>query len=128
MIDFNGRIFGKPAGIESAQRMLHALAGRQHRVITGFCLSGPPPDLQAADILFAASSVSAVRFRSLSAGEISAYLAAGEWAGKAGAYAIQETGFRLVEELTGDFDNVVGLPTSLIYESLHKYFSHCRFL
>jgi septum formation protein len=60
--------------------------------------------------------------------EIRAYVRSSEWQGKAGAYAIQEQGGGLVATLHGDFDNVVGLPVSLIHDLLREQFSHCRFL
>jgi septum formation protein len=51
-----------------------------------------------------------------------------EWQGKAGAYAIQGAGGNLVANLEGDFDNVVGLPITLIHDLIGTHFSHCRFL
>ena len=127
IIAFDGRIFGKPAGRESAGRMLHALSGRWHEVVTGVCLSGPAVSgLETSTIESAAST--RVRFRSLSSSDIEGYLAGGEWNGKAGAYAIQDAGRALVEKLDGDYENVVGLPTELIHELLSRHFRHCRFL
>lgn len=127
IIAFDGRVFGKPAGRESAERMLHALSGRPHEVITGVCLSGPAAsDIETITVESAASS--RVHFRSLSSPQIEAYLRTDEWKDKAGAYAIQDAGGALVEKLDGDYENVVGLPTGLIHELLARHFRHCRFL
>lgn len=128
IIDLDGRFFGKPAGEESARRMLKAIAGRDHRVVTGYSLWGPTPSFDQREIWISAACVSRVTFRALTQAEIAAYIATGEWRGKAGAYAIQETGKMLVETLTGDFENVVGLPVSMVNDDLSQSFSHCRFL
>ena len=61
---------------------------------------------------------SRVRFRSLSTMEIEGYIASGEWRGKAGGYAVQGLGRRLVQELDGPWDNVVGLPRQVLREML----------
>lgn len=128
IISFGDRIFGKPIGEVSARRMLTALSGRTHQVITGVCLSGPAADREDPCFSVAEAAVSHVRFRPLEKSEIDSYLASGEWDGKAGAYAIQESGHGLVESLDGDFNNVVGLPVTLIHDLLEQHFSHCRFL
>lgn len=128
LISFGGRVFGKPAGVESARRMLQALSGLEHDVITGVTLSGPGADTNQPIRTVADAAVSRVRFRRLSSPEIEAYLATREWDGKAGAYAIQESGGGLVAELKGDFENVVGLPVTLIHDLIEQHFGHCRFL
>jgi septum formation protein len=127
IIAFDGRVFGKPAGRESAGRMLRTLSGRWHEVVTGVCLSGPAVS-GVEPVTIASSVLSRVRFRALSSFEIEAYLDAGEWHGKAGAYAIQDAGGALVETLDGGRENVIGLPTELIHELLARHFRHCRFL
>ncbi len=58
----------------------------------------------------------AVRFRELAEAEIAAYLASGEWRGRAGAYAVQGLGSALVDEVRGDVSNVIGLPVPLLLE------------
>jgi septum formation protein len=128
IVVLNGRVFGKPMGEESARRMLSALSGREHHVITGVYLSGPGPLPDTPPLELPASELSKVHFRPLTSHEIDSYLASGEWQGKAGAYAIQETGGGLVAALEGDFDNVVGLPIKLIHELFSQHFAHCRFL
>jgi septum formation protein len=128
IVALRDRLFGKPAGIESARRMLQALSGHQHDVITGVALTGPGPVPHSPPIQVEASALTKVRFRDLTADEIQAYLATGEWSGKAGAYAIQDAGRDLVSAVNGDFDNVVGLPITLIHDLLSKHFGHCVFL
>jgi septum formation protein len=117
-VDLDGRLVGKPADEEDARRILTALAGSTHRVLTGLCLV----DLDA-DRRLLAHDITRVRMRPMTPGEIADYVAGGEALGKAGAYAIQETGDRYVEEIEGSFTNVVGLPMDLL-ERLIKAAGH----
>lgn len=128
IIAFDGGMFGKPAGRESARRMLSALSGRWHQVITGVRLSGPHSSDRFDLCEIGAAAVTRVRFRDLSPSQIVGYLRSGEWQDKAGAYAIQGLGRALVDVVDGDFENVVGLPVHLIHGLLEEHFSHCRFL
>jgi septum formation protein len=121
------RIFGKPIGPESANRMLQFLSDRTHEVITGLCLSGPAFLSSALPLIVESAAQTRVRFRELPAVEIREYIASAEWHGKAGGYAIQGHGGRFVAELDGDFDNVVGLPLKLLDDLLRQNFIHCRF-
>jgi septum formation protein len=102
----DGRIYGKPVDRDDADRMLRDLSGRTHTVVSGLCLLGPELvlDDEATD----------VTFRELTREALDAYLVSGEWDGRAGAYAIQGLGGRLVERIEGDYLNVVGLPGSLL--------------
>lgn len=96
---------GKPADLAEARRMLLDLQGQLHQVVTGVCL------LQLCiphHRVFAVSTD--VRFKPLTAEEIDLYLASVDPLDKAGAYAIQERGELLVEEVVGSYSNVVGLP------------------
>lgn len=102
------RILGKPSGRGEAEGMLRTLSGSKHRVITGLCLLLPGGGVRLAH------EASRVTMRPIGPEEIRAYLDAGEWEGKAGAYAIQESADRFVVGLEGSFDNVVGLPTELL--------------
>lgn len=103
----DGAIFGKPVDRRDAERMLAALSGRSHEVLTAVAL-------QAGDSLESALSRSEVRFKALSAEEIRDYLASGEADDKAGAYAIQGRAARFVAELRGSYSGVMGLP---LYET-----------
>ena len=100
-------ILGKPADAADAALMLRMLSGRSHRVITGIALV-------TADSVEVAAEVTAVRFRSLSDEEISAYIATGEPMDKAGAYAIQGRAARWIPRIEGCYFNVVGLPLALV--------------
>ena len=102
-IVFEGEIMGKPHTPEEATRMLMKLSGRTHSVITGFSI------VQGAQI-HSDSVESRVTFRELRTREIEDYVGTGEPLDKAGAYAIQEMGSALVEDLEGSLDNVIGLP------------------
>jgi septum formation protein len=106
-VHLDGRVYGKPADRDEAGSMLRELAGHTHEVLSGLCLLGPG----AARIEHASTLVT---FRSLGAGEIERYVANGEWQGRAGGYAIQGLGARLVARIDGDYLNVVGLPGALL--------------
>jgi septum formation protein len=107
----DGRVYGKPADREDAARMLSELSGRTHSVVSGLCLLGP-------DVV--ETEETDVTFRILTAEGLDAYLASGEWQGRAGAYAIQGLGGRLVERIDGDYLNVVGLPGALLVSLLEE--------
>ena len=109
----NGDVFGKPADESEARAMLARLAGRTHEVISGLCLIGS--GWEELD-----DEVTRVTFRALSVGEIGAYLATGEWRARAGAYAIQGVGARLIDRIEGDYLNVVGLPAALLVSTLAR--------
>jgi septum formation protein len=110
----DGRVYGKAADREDAGRMLGELSGRTHTVVSGVCLLGAD-----ADVLL--HERTDVTFRVLTAGIVDAYLASGEWEGRAGAYAIQGLGGRLVERVDGDYLNVVGLPGALLVSILEGH-------
>ncbi len=108
------RIFGKPADRADAARMLEALSGKRHEVLTAVALKTP-------DHLEVAVSSSEVLLKALSAAEIALYVASGECDDKAGAYAIQGRAARFVVELRGSYSGVMGLPlyeTSQLLEKL----------
>lgn len=112
----DGKILGKPVDRPDAERMLAALSGRSHEVLTAIAL-------QNDERLESALSRSEVRFKALSAEEIRDYVASGEADDKAGAYAIQGRAARFVAELRGSYSGVVGLPlfeTSQLLEKLRE--------
>jgi septum formation protein len=111
----DGRIYGKPADGEDAARMLYELSGRTHVVVSGVCLLG----LGDRDVV--GHETTDVTFRPLSPDAVTAYLESGEWEGRAGAYAIQGLGGRLVERVEGDYLNVVGLPGALLVSLLERH-------
>jgi septum formation protein len=114
-VALGGRIFGKPDDAAEAERMLEALAGETHVVVSGLCLMTPGWELVEHDS-------TRVTFRRLTARDLAANLAHGEWEGRAGGYAIQGHGAALVEEIEGDYLNVVGLPAALLVRVLAERF------
>ena len=107
------QVLGKPADAAEAARMLALLAGREHEVVSGLTLRDDAGERTA-------HARTTVRFRPLDAAAIDDYVARGEWRGRAGAYAIQESGAALVSGIEGDFFNVVGLPVALLVEMLAR--------
>lgn len=108
-------ILGKPADARDAAAMLRSLAGRSHRVISGYAVIDR---LSGREL--AAAVTTAVRFRELTDREIQGYIATGEPFGKAGAYAIQGIGACLIPAIEGSYTNVVGLPLCEVIETLEQ--------
>ncbi|MEY3309790.1 MAG: hypothetical protein RLZZ413_3828 [Pseudomonadota bacterium] len=97
------RILGKPADAGEAAAFLTALGGRRHQVITAVAV-------RRGDRVWLRESVSAVKMKRLSDAELNSYLDSGEWAGKAGGYAIQGRAGAFIPWITGSFTGIVGLP------------------
>ena len=97
------RILGKPADAAEAAAFLVALSGRRHRVVTAVAV-------RSAERSWLRDVVSRVEMKRLSDTELNAYLASGDWRGKAGAYGIQGPAGAFVPWLSGSFTGVVGLP------------------
>ena len=108
------RLYGKPADRHDAGRMLNELSGRTHTVVSGVCLLGMDEEVVGHEI-------TDVTFRLLTPETVDAYLESREWEGRAGAYAIQGLGGRLVERIEGDYLNVVGLPGALLVSLLEHH-------
>lgn len=104
-----GRIFGKPRDREEAGEFLGALSGRTHQVYTAIQVIDGGSGRRAQG-----TSRTDVTMRELGLAEIAAYVATGEAQDKAGAYAIQGEGRRLVASIRGPYDNVVGMPMHLL--------------
>jgi septum formation protein len=111
-----GLIFGKPADTAEAERMLEELSGKTHVVVSGLCLL-----THAWEVV--EHEATRVTFRELTPRDLAAYVATGEWEGRAGAYAIQGRGAALVRSIEGDYLNVVGLPASLLVRILAERFA-----
>jgi len=109
----SGEVVGKPADEADAKRMLRALSDSTHRVITGVyvldCDTGAS---------IGRAAVTKVVFGHMTDAQIEEYVSSGEAMGKAGAYAIQETGDRFVKRVEGSFSNVVGLPMEAVSDIL----------
>jgi septum formation protein len=106
----NGKILGKPVDAADAARMLSELSGNWHAVMTGVALYDVTTRKEVADY-----EKTLVRFATLTRDEIDWYVSTGEPLDKAGAYGIQGYGGLFVEEVAGNYYNVVGLPLPLVY-------------
>lgn len=104
----DGRAFGKPRDEAEAETFLRRLSGRTHEVMSGIAVR-EPDGAERSDV-----AVTRVRFRRLAAPDLAWYLATEEWRERAGGYAIQGRGVALVEEIEGDYPNVVGLPVAAL--------------
>jgi len=112
----DGRYLGKPRDAADAARMLRALSGRTHEVVTGLALVDAPSGREETLAV-------TTRVTMIDAGdeEIAAYVATGEPLDKAGAYAVQGLGARLVARVDGCFTNVVGLPVEATRQLLKRW-------
>jgi septum formation protein len=106
------RILGKAHDLEAAERCLRLLSGRRHRVYTAVAVIAPDGRHAARVVM------TMVRFKRLGEPEIAAYLASGEWQGKAGGYAIQGRAEAFVPSINGSWSNVVGLPLATTLDLL----------
>ena len=112
-----GELMGKPRDAADAARILRALRGQVHHVITGVAVVGVgTPEREAATAV-----TTRVRMRAYSDDEILAYVETGEPLDKAGAYAVQGIGSRLVAEVDGCLTNVIGLPLSTTRRLLARW-------
>ena len=109
------QILGKPCDDEDATRMLRSLSGRTHQVLSGYAIL----DRRTGESRTAAVTTR-VCFRSLTDAEIAGYIASGEPADKAGAYAIQGLGAFMVSQIEGSYSNVVGLPLCEVVQALES--------
>ena len=116
LVFLDHEILGKPASKAEAQHMLEQLQGKTHQVVTGVTLMHLRTHQEK---VFAVSTE--VRFRPLTPEEIRHYLEMVNPLDKAGAYAIQEHGEMLVEEISGSFSNVVGLPVEQLQAELKSW-------
>jgi len=105
-----GEILGQPRDSSDARRMLYLLNGNWHDVLTGVALTRVGGESRVA------YQSTRVRFAGISDKEIDWYLSSGEYKGKAGAYGIQGRASLFIEEIRGDYFNIMGLPIRLVYE------------
>jgi septum formation protein len=110
------KLFGKPVNLEDAYRMLKQLQGATHQVVTGVCLLHLRGHHQK---MFAESTD--VTFLPLDVRQIQEYIERINPLDKAGGYAIQEHGDRIVENVSGSYSNVVGLPVERLKEELSSW-------
>lgn len=118
LVSLDGQPLGKPHSPEDARRMLLALSGRAHEVVSGLCLINTK-----SHKVFSCCDTTSVLFRALTPEEIDAYVASGEPMDKAGAYAIQGGAGKFVEKINGSYDNIVGFPSekflALLEDAVH---------
>jgi septum formation protein len=124
------RLLGKPEDERGARERLEALSGRTHEVLSGVVALGTAREVEPSRAAEAASfggevpveraavATTEVTFSALDPATIELYLASEEWRARAGAYAIQGLGSILIESISGDFSNVVGLPVPTLIELL----------
>jgi nucleoside triphosphate pyrophosphatase len=105
----DGEVLGQPQDEAGARAHLERLSGSEHHVIGGLALIGPEGGEPRTGV-----DVSTVSFKELDQPLLDAYLASGEWRGRAGSYAIQGLGSALVDIVRGDVSNVIGLPVGLL--------------
>jgi septum formation protein len=111
---FDGQIVGKPDDVEHAARILRALSGREHQVLTAVALA-------LRDQVETQISVSSVWFREMSDADIRRYCSSGEPLDKAGAYGIQGRAGAFVTRITGSYSGIMGLPLAETVELLQKF-------
>ncbi len=114
VVSVHNRVLGKPRSEEDAARMLAALSGKLHLVYTGVTVAKEGRTLTQHE-------VTSVRFRTLTQADIIRYIATGEPMDKAGAYGIQGYGSVLVEGISGDYYNVMGLPVCRLARMLARF-------
>lgn len=117
LVEVDGNLLGKPKDRADAKEMIVSLRGRSHNVYTGYAIFN-----LSENIKYVNYEKSSVKFYELSDLEIENYLDTLEYKDKAGAYGIQGKGSLLVEEIKGDYFNIVGLPIGKINRDLIKLF------
>ena len=113
IVVYNNKIYGKPIDEADALKMLEEFSGNTHEVITGVCVASS----KGINVNY---EVSKVTFKNISEKEILDYIATKEPMDKAGSYAIQGIGSKLVLSYDGEFDNIVGLPMKLVVKMLEN--------
>lgn len=115
IVDFNGRIIGKPSNAKEAERIIKILFSSPHKVITGLAIVRLIDNIELVEV-----DTTVVYPKKMSAKQIAEHIKGLTWQGKAGAYAIQETSDKFVEKIEGSLTNVMGLPMELLQQLLEK--------
>ncbi len=113
IVVLKNKVFGKPRDDRECREMLLSLSGRDHRVITGFCLVDP-----GGISVHVQAVTTRVKVKKMSEAEIEAYIKTGEPFGKAGGYAIQAIGSFMIEYIKGSCTNVIGLPVCEVINAM----------
>jgi len=111
VVAVGGQVLGKPADAEDARRMLRLLGGRWHEVLTGVALVRA----ETKEVVVSHERTR-VRFAAMTDAEIDWYISTNEPTDKAGAYAVQGRAALFIEEIEGDYRNIMGLPVRLVYK------------
>ncbi|MCK4967819.1 MAG: septum formation protein Maf [Candidatus Aenigmarchaeota archaeon] len=117
VVAFREKIIGKPKDDVDAFRILSTLNGQEQIVLSGFCLLNTLTKQEVVDV-----EQSIVKMKQVSVEEIRRYIATGEGADKAGAYAIQGKTDKFIDYFEGSYDNIVGLPTEKIIDTIQRFF------
>ena len=127
IVVLDNTVLGKPKDEIEARKMITSLSGRTHQVITGISLINLDNNKKIINLdnnkKIIDYVISNVKFKNLSEEDINDYIRTKESLDKAGAYGIQGYGALLVEEIQGDYFNIVGLPISRLSDLLKKYFN-----
>ncbi|HEY0429139.1 MAG TPA: Maf family protein [Pyrinomonadaceae bacterium] len=125
IVVIDNQIIGKPKDLADARRMLRFLSGKRHEVLTGVALvkkSELPAVADGSDLQsLVGLQRTGVKFAELTDAEIEFLVEKGEPLDKAGAYAVQAQAALFIEEIEGDYWNVVGLPVNLVYELVKSF-------
>ena len=120
VVALDGVVYGKPRDIEDAVSMLGALQGKTHSVFTGVSIARLDKAREALKVRTECEE-SRVKFKKLSPEEIRNYIEKVYVLDKAGAYAAQECGELIIDRIDGNFDNVMGLPCSLVRRLIDEF-------
>ena len=115
-ISFENKVLGKPHTAEKAKEILSMLRGKQHSILTGFAVIDTKNGKIISDVV-----ETKIYFKNYSDKEIDDYVATGEPLDKAGAYALQGIGERLIEKIEGDKDSAIGLPVNHVLDALKEF-------
>jgi septum formation protein len=115
IVDYRGRIIGKPADAKQAEQITRKLFSAPHKVITGIAIVRLHDNVELVE-----SDTTTVYPKKMTAEQIAAHIEGGSWQDKAGAYGIKETGDEFVERIEGSLTNVMGLPMELLESLLAK--------
>ena len=118
IVVLDNNVLGKPKDEKEARYMIESLSGKTHQVITGISLINLENNKKIIDYV-----ISNVKFKNLYEEDINDYISTNESLDKAGAYGIQGYGALLVDEIQGDYFNIVGLPISRLSDLLKKHFN-----
>ena len=109
LVALDGKAIGKPDGVDAARAIISSLSGRWHTVYTSLVLFD-----KDKGVIKSGTETTFLKFKELSGIDVNAYINSGDWEGAAGGYRIQRSGGRLVEEIDGDWTNVIGIPVLLL--------------